>query len=107
MPSMTTAQVQSAAPVVLSVGGSEWLFSIVNVKRIGRSAFVRVEVSGPELCVLTFHLRDRLVPGSTARRMLTAACEWLLAPRVDRQGFIELDGPSDNPLQCASPTTIM
>lgn len=107
MPSMTSAHVQPAAPVMLSVGGCEWLFSIVSVKRVGRSVFVRVEVTGPELCVLTFHLRDRLVPGSTARRMLTAACEWLLERSVARQGFIELDATPEHPLQCAAPTSIM
>lgn len=107
MPSMTSAHVEPAAPVVLSVGGFEWLFSIVTVKRVDRSMFIRVEISGPELCTLTFHLRDQLVPGSTARRMLTAACEWLLTRNVSRQGFIELESLSDNPLQCAAPAAIM
>lgn len=107
MPSMTSVHAQPATPVTLSVGGCEWLFSIVNVKRVGRSMFVRVEVTGPELCILTFHLRDQLVPGSTARRMLTAACEWLLARTVALQGFIELDAAPEHPLQCAAPTSIM
>lgn len=107
MPSMTTTHRGTTNPVTLSVGGFDWLFSIESVKRIGRSVFVRVEISGPDLCTLTFHLRDQLVPGSTARRMLMAACEWLLARDVDKQGFIELDAACDNPLLQPAPAAVM
>jgi hypothetical protein len=107
MPLITTAHTHAPRPVTLSVGGADWLFSIVGVKRLGRSVFVRVAISGPDVCTLTFHLRDQLVPGSTARRMLTAACEWLLARGTGNQGFIELDTPSDGPFHPAVPAGIM
>ena len=45
---------------------------------------------GPELCSVTIHLRGGIVLGVTARDMLTAACDWLLARGASRHGFIDL-----------------
>lgn len=77
-------------PVVLEVQGVEWWFSVAAVSRVDRDLFIQVALDGPESCLLTVHLRERLVLGSTAQEILMAACEWLLERGTAKNGFIDL-----------------
>jgi hypothetical protein len=76
--------------VALEVKGVEWWFSVAAVTRVGRDLFIKVALDGPEACLLTMQVRDRIVLGSTAAEMLTAACEWLLERGAATHGFIDL-----------------
>jgi hypothetical protein len=75
---------------MLHVHGVEWRFTIESVTRVGRELFIRIALDGPEACVLTVQLHDRVVFGVTASEILNAACEWLRARGTTRQGFIDL-----------------
>lgn len=77
-------------PVVLEVQGVEWWFSVAAVSRVDHDLFIQVALDGPESCLLTVHLRDRLVLGSTAQDILMAACEWLLERGSATHGFVDL-----------------
>ena len=78
------------SPVSLHVDGACWWFSVASVRRVAEDLFVHVNLQGPDLCSVTIHLRGGIVLGVTARDMLTAACEWLLARGTSRHGFIDL-----------------
>jgi hypothetical protein len=77
-------------PVSLHVSGAEWRFSIASVKRMGRDLFLQIALQGPAICSLTVHVRDRIVFGVTAPRILTASCEWLLTRGAATHGYIDL-----------------
>lgn len=80
----------SDSPVVLHVCGVEWTFAVVSVTRVGRDLFVQVQLTGPDTCGVTVHLRDRVVLGVTAESILMAACNWLQARGSDRHGYVDL-----------------
>lgn len=77
-------------PVVLAVKGVEWGFSVAAVTRVDQDLFIQVALDGPESCMLTVHLRERLVLGSTAQEILMAACEWLLERGTATNGYVDL-----------------
>ena len=86
--------------VALEVNGVEWWFSVAAVTRVGRDLFIKVALDGPESCLLTMQVRDRIVFGATAADMLTAACEWLLGRGGATHGFIDL---AESRLRWAAP----
>jgi len=90
MPVTTVPTSDAQSPVSLHVDGACWWFSVASVRRVAEDLFVHVDLLGPDICSVTIHLRGGIVLGVTARDMLTAACEWLLARGTSRQGFIEL-----------------
>ena len=77
-------------PVTLHVAGETWRFAITGVTRVGRDLFISVVLTGREVCTAVVHVRDQIVPGVTARRILDRACEWLLQRHDDRHVYIEL-----------------
>ena len=88
---LTCAQKSSGEnPVALHIAGEEWLFSIASVKRIGRELFLQIALQGPALCSLTVHLRDSVVLGVTAQKILNAACDWLLSRGEATHGYVDL-----------------
>lgn len=80
-------------PVPLHVDGVDWLFSINTVRRVGRDLFIQVDLEGPDRCLATVHVRDGIVLGTTARQILTAACEWLRVRGTALHTFIDLSAP--------------
>lgn len=90
MPTARATQTSSDSPVILHVCGVEWTFAVASVTRVGRDLFVQVQLTGPEACGVTVHLRDRVVLGVTAETILMAACNWLQARGSDRHGYVDL-----------------
>ena len=90
MPVTTVPTSDAQSPVSLHVDGTCWWFSVASVRRVAEDLFVHVDLQGPDICSVTIHLRGGIVLGVTARDMLTAACDWLLARGTSRHGFIEL-----------------
>ena len=90
MPAVPATQPDSQSPVTLHVNGEQWWFSVATVRRVGRDLFVHVALQGPDVCSVTIHLRGGIVLGTTARDILTAACEWLLVRGSATQAFIDL-----------------
>ncbi len=90
MPTARVAQATPHAPVTLHVGGVEWSFAVAAVTRVGRDLFIQVQLTGPEMCGVTVHLRDRVIFGVTAEGILRAACEWLQSRGAERHGYVEL-----------------
>lgn len=80
----------SEPPVVLHVCGVEWTFAVASVTRVGGDLFVQVQLTGPDTCGITVHLRDRVVLGVTAENILMAACNWLQSRGSDRHGYVDL-----------------
>jgi len=90
MNTQRAAQPDGQSPVALQVNGVDWWFSVAAVTRVERDVFVQVALDGPESCMATFHVRDRVVFGITARDILTAACEWLARRGAATHAFIDL-----------------
>jgi hypothetical protein len=90
MPAVSATQSDAQTPVTLYVNGEQWWFSVATVRRVGRDLFVHVALHGPDVCTVTIHLRDGIVLGTTARDILTAACDWLLVRGTATHAFIDL-----------------
>lgn len=90
MPTAHATQTTSDTPVLLHVCGVEWTFAVASVTRVGRDLFIQVQLTGPDTCGVTVHLRDRVVLGVTAQDILMAACQWLQSRGANRHGYVDL-----------------
>lgn len=90
MQTARATQTFTDTPVTLHVCGVEWTFAVASVTRVGRDLFIQVQLTGPDTCGVTMHLRDRVVLGVTAESILMAACSWLQSRGSDRHGYVDL-----------------
>jgi len=90
MQTVQAADIGAEAPVTLSVGGEAWRFSIASVTRVGRDLFISVILQGADLCTAVIHVHGPIVPGVTARAILTRAGSWLLDRGQERHAYLEL-----------------
>jgi hypothetical protein len=79
-------------PVSLTIGADVWSLHMSGATRIGRDSFIHIALIGPRMCTITVRTPAAVVRGVTARQLLDAVCDWLLASNERDDAYLELPG---------------